>query len=398
VGTALATPVTHPVLPDYDGGGIVNLMASIATALGAPAGPYAAVRGAGLGQLLASRERVVLIVVDGLGHRYLTRNYPGSTLCRSLHGSLTSVFPSTTATAITAFLTGLAPAQHGITGWHMYFPDIAAIGAVLPLRTRQMDRPLTALGFDPARFFDRPSLFDRLPVRSFVVSPERIVNSVFNRLHSGTAERRGYGSLEQMFASILSCLRAAAGRRYIYAYYADFDSVAHEHGVNSRQADHVVRRFDAAFSAFLSHASGLDATVVVTADHGFIDSPPEWLVELDDHPDLRATLRLPLCGERRAAYCYVQPAQAGDFERYVQCRLADQAWLHRSEALIEQGWFGPGAPHAKLKDRVGDYTLVMKDNWTIKDSMPGEARHRQIGVHGGVTEDEMIVPLVVVQP
>jgi hypothetical protein len=398
VGTALATPLTLPVLPDYDGGSIVNLTASIAAALGAPAGPYPALRDPGLEQLLTSRDRVVLIVVDGLGHGHLTRDYPGSSLCHYLRGSLTSVFPPTTATAITAFLTGLAPAQHGITGWHMYFPEVATIGAVLPLRTRQTDRPLTALGLDPARFFDHQSFFDRLPVRSFVVSPERIVDSEFNRYHSGSAERRGYGSREQLFASILSCLRAAAGRRYIYAYYADFDSVAHEHGVNSRKAEQLMRRFDDAFSTFVAQAAGLDATVIVTADHGFIDSPPDRLIELDDHPFLTTMLRLPLCGERRAAYCYVHADRARDFEQYVQGALADQARLYRSETLIEQGWFGPGAPHPRLKERVGDYTLVMKDNWTIKDWLPGEARHRQIGVHAGVTADEMIVPLVVVQP
>lgn len=395
MGTPLATAES---LPDYGGGSILNLVASITTALGAPNGLYPALRHPDLQQLLPSRDRVVLIVVDGLGHGYLTQGHPGSSLCRYLRGSLTSVFPSTTATAITAFMTGLAPAQHGITGWHMYIPELDAVSAVLPWRTRSTNRPLTALGLDPERFYDRPSLFDRIPVRSFVVSPERIVDSEFNRHHSGSAERRGYRSLEQLFASILSCLRASAGGRYVYAYYADFDSVAHDHGVNSRRADQVMRRFDAAFSAFLAQAAGLNATVIVTADHGFIDSPPERLIELDDHPDLQAMLRLPLCGERRAAYCYVRPEKTRDFEDYVHGALADQVRLFVSEALLAQGWFGPGAPHPRLMQRIGDYTLIMKEDWTIKDWVPGEARHRQIGVHGGLSRDEMTVPLVVVQP
>ncbi len=395
MGTPLATAES---LPDYGGGGILNLITSITTALGAPNGLYPALRHPDVQQLLASRDRVVLIVVDGLGHGYLTQGYPGSSLCRYLRGSLTSVFPSTTATAITAFMTGLAPAQHGITGWHMYIPELDMVSAVLPLRTRSTNRPLTTLGLDPARFFDQPSLFDRLPVRSFVVSPERIVDSEFNRRHSGSAERRGYGSLEQLFASILTCLRAGGGRRYVYAYYPDFDSIAHEHGVNSARADQVMRRFDAAFSAFLDQAVGLNATVIVTADHGFIDSPRDRLIELDDHPDLQAMLRLPLCGERRAAYCYVRPERARDFEDYVHGALADQAGLFVSEMMIAQGWFGPGPPHPRLKQRIGDYTLIMKENWTIKDWVPGEARHRQIGVHGGLSSDEMMVPLVVVQP
>jgi predicted AlkP superfamily pyrophosphatase or phosphodiesterase len=395
--TLLATPPDHTILPDYDGGSIVNLMTTIAAAFGARDGPYPRLRNPDLAAALRDRDRVVLIVVDGLGASHLAR-YKDSALHRHLHRPLTSVFPSTTATAITTFLTGLAPAQHGITGWHMYFPEIAAVGAVLPFRTRRTDQPLTLLGLDTALVFDHRPVFDHLPVRSFVVSPGRIVDSEFNRAHSGAAQRIGYSSVEQLFDSILNCLRTTRQPSYTYAYYADFDSIAHQHGVGSPQADFVLRRFDTAFSAFLRAAAGLDATVLVTADHGFVDSPPDRLIELQDHQLLEAMLRLPLCGERRATYCYVRPGETHEFEDYVRRAFSEQAWVYRSETLIEQGWFGPGEPHPQLKDRVGDYTLVMKDNWTIKDWLPGEKRYRQIGVHGGVSADEMIVPLVVAQP
>jgi hypothetical protein len=30
--------------------------------------------------------------------------------------------------------------------------------------------------------------------------------------------------------------------------------------------------------------------------------------------------------------------------------------------------------------------------------LPGEQRYKQVGVHGGVTEAEMIVPLMIAQP
>ena len=95
-----------------------------------------------------------------------------SALRAHLRGSLTSVFPSTTATAITTFLTGLAPAQHALTGWHMWFAEQATVGAILPFRTRVSDRPLTALGIEPEHAL-RPSArsFERLPVRSYAVAP-----------------------------------------------------------------------------------------------------------------------------------------------------------------------------------------------------------------------------------
>jgi hypothetical protein len=389
-------PVTEAHLPDYAGGSIANLMASIGAALNAPATGSVPLAHPGLANALIGSTRIVLLVLDGLGYRrLLTAAHARGALRTHLRGPLTSVFPSTTASAITTFLTGLVPARHGITGWHMWLRKLGTVGVILPYRTRIGDRPLTALGIEPEALFTYRTFFESLPVRSYVVSPERIVSSVYNRAHSRGAELRAYVSLEQLFASTLACLRYTREPCYIYGYYADYDSMAHEQGVASRQADALLQRFDDALGAFLREAAGLDATVIVTADHGFIDSPGGRSIELDRHPLLEQTLRAPLCGERRVAYCYVQPQAAETFERYIASELADRCWLHSSETLIGEGWFGPGPPHAQLGERIGDYVLVMKDNWTIKQWLPGEERHRQIGVHGGVSEDEMSVPLVI---
>jgi hypothetical protein len=51
--------------------------------------------------------------------------------------------------------------------------------------------------------------------------------------------------------------------------------------------------------------------------------------------------------------------------------------------------------HPRLADRVGQYTLLARDNWTIGDQLLGESKHVQVGTHGGVTGDEMHVPLIV---
>ena len=56
-----------------------------------------------------------------------------------------------------------------------------------------------------------------------------------------------------------------------------------------------------------------------------------------------------------------------------------------------------GLPHPRLHERIGDYTLIMKEKAVIKDWLPGEPRYVQIGVHGGVTAQEMYVPLIVAE-
>ena len=54
-------------------------------------------------------------------------------------------------------------------------------------------------------------------------------------------------------------------------------------------------------------------------------------------------------------------------------------------------------PHPRLLERIGDYTLLMQDDWTIKDWVAGEQRYQHIGVHGGNSSAEMFVPLIMAQ-
>ena len=100
-------------LPDYQQGSIVNLMSAIIAALGGHSGlypPLPEVQKANLGD----ERNVVLFVIDGLGYEYLTKKAQDSVLAQHLCSRITSVFPTTTATAITTFFTGCAPQQHAL--------------------------------------------------------------------------------------------------------------------------------------------------------------------------------------------------------------------------------------------------------------------------------------------
>ena len=381
------------LLPDYCGGSIVNLMQSIATACGSTLARYPQL--ATLPAATLSRARhVVLLVIDGLGQRTLARHMAASPhLHQHLLGSMTSVFPSTTASAITAMMTGLAPAQHALTGWHMHLDEIDQTLAILPLLPRMGPVRLPANELPP-RLFEHASLFQGLDRESWVVAPQNIVGSAFNAWHSRAAQTRAYGSLDEMFACLGELLQETAIPRYIYAYYPDLDSYSHHYGTDSRQAVHTLAAFDDLFGDFLRRVRGSRSWVLVTADHGFIDSPPRRVISLDDHPQLGDLLLRPLCGERRVAYCYVAPDKRPAFEAYVRRHLARAAHLYASDRLIAAGWFGPPPYHPRLSSRAGDYTLVMKDNWTIKDWLPGEKRFAMLGVHGGISASEMRVPLV----
>ena len=132
----------------------------------------------------------MLLVIDGMGEALLRQAGQGTQLLAHRIGRLTSVFPSTTAAAVTTLLTGLAPAQHGLTGWHMYLAEAGSVLAVLPL-LRRVVRPCEhewPAVPPPKHLFDHRGLFGSLERRSHVVSPEAIADSAFNRFHTRGAQ------------------------------------------------------------------------------------------------------------------------------------------------------------------------------------------------------------------
>ncbi|MEW7976444.1 MAG: alkaline phosphatase family protein [Candidatus Sedimenticola endophacoides] len=380
------------ITPDYQGGGITNLMASVAQGLGGrPSGypPTPLVDPAAL----VGAANVLLLVIDGLGYDYLQRHGAGGFLQSNCQGRLTSVCPSTTASAIPTFLFGVPPQQHGFTGWFGYYRELGSVLAVLPFRPRHGGAPLGTQEISPRALCGREPLSESLAVPSLAVMPEWIADSDFNRAFQGPARLARYRDMETFFDCCAAGLRGG-GWHYVYAYWPEFDALAHEFGVASPQVAEHLARLEAGLERLQRRIAGSDTLVLVTADHGMIDSPPERTILLGQHPELADSLVLPLCGEPRFAYAYLRSGREQAFREYITGELAHAIDLHPSGRLLEQGWFGSGPPHPRLHQRIGDYALVLRDNYKIKDFILGEHPHLHIGVHGGVSQAEMYVPLI----
>jgi len=387
------------ILPDYHGASIVNLMQSIVVALGANdrASPYPPLTLAPA-RMFADRSKLVLFVIDGLGYEYLRETAGADAMGDALHGSMTSVFPSTTATAITTFLTGDAPQQHALTGWYMWFREIGLVAAPLPFTTRAGGLPLSSTGVDAPQLFANRSFADAIDRRCFIVQRRDLVDTSYTNAFRGNAEVRGYRSLQGFF----DVVREIVNREddcFVYAYWPQLDAMCHRFGADDERPREHLRQLDARFGAFLESTRDSGTTVVLTADHGFIDTTQATRLDLADHPRLAECLVLPLCGEGRVVYCYVDPAKRAQFEAYVSEDLGEYCEAIDQQALLHGEYFGLGCPHPRLAERIGHYALIMKNNYVLRDRLVGEGeRPVHIGVHGGTSSAEMLVPLVISKP
>lgn len=381
------------VLPDFGEGGIFGLASSFAGFLDGLPWRF----GSDGGDREADDPHVVVfLLLDGLGDCFLQQCGAGSALLDDRVRRLTSVFPSTTASAVTTMLTALAPCTHGLNGWFVRDRRFGGVVAPLPL-TERGGRRLAVDRTMLKAFFPYPNLFDQRRRRSVALLPAYIADSPFSRRHCRGAQILPHMDLEHMFDSIRAASRALhrKGGGFIHAYFADFDALSHEFGCQSAEATAVFWQIDSAYRRLLNDLAGENVTVVISADHGFVDSPPERFIRLDAWPEVFDMLDGCLWGERRAAFCEVRVGSEASFIAWAQAQLKGAARVVESRELLAAGLLGRGPNHRLLLERVGSHTLLMEPGWTIWDPRQGEEVHRMLGVHGGLSADEMWVPLIV---
>lgn len=378
------------VLPDFQHGGLFGLARDLRTWLHETDAVLPFVDAPPTAQ-------VVLVVIDGLGDAFLQRHGAGSALLRHRLQRLTSVFPSTTASAVTTLQTGLSPAQHGLTGWHI--DDRRFGGVVTPLPLSRRGAGALRAPHLAQRLFPYAGMYGdcRMPVA--VVAPADIAFSSFSRRHGRGAVLHGFARPDGFVPAIVDALvQDRVAPRYLHAYYSRFDAVCHRFGAHSDQAIAEFHRVDCLFARLLDQLAGREVTVLLTADHGFVDAPERKHLRLTYMPELARMLASPLFGERRVAFCKVRQGAGDDFQALATARLRGQAVVLPSRRLIEAGMFGPGKPSSQLSAHCGTHALLMEPGWTISDRMAREKPHRMRGVHGGLSGDEMWVPLIVARP
>ncbi len=378
--------------PNYHGGSIVNLISSIQKSFGAKS-VYKPLKGFNISSL--KNKNVVLIVIDGLGYEYLKKYGKNSFLARNLKQKITSVFPSTTASAFTSLTTGVAPQQHGLTGWFMYSQEIDNI--IAPLPGSVFDKRLKPLGskFDYSKIHNKKGFLSDLGAHSIHITKQDYIDSEYSSLIHQGANSLGYENINGFFSQIKSALNQKnVKRKFIFAYWPEFDTLCHKYGTKSKITRNHFDLISKKIKLLEKTAKKNNAVILVTADHGQIDSDDSKMIDLMSYRDIVESMLVASTGEPRATYFHIKKNKKMQFEKCVKNKLKKYCEIYKSSDLIEMNFFGHGKPHKELKNRIGDYVLIMKENYAIKNHFVLEKT--PIGHHGGLSKEEMFVPLILV--
>lgn len=368
------------LVPGYDQRALGALMPGAAAALGHDLGRPAV--------SLPAAERICVVVVDGLGHRMLLERPRAAPFLSTLmdpEQCLVAGAPSTTATSMASFGTGLPPGRHGLVGYEVMDPD----------RGELLNELRWHPDTDPLRWQPHPTVFQELAARGVPVT--QIGNPEF--YGSGLTEAALRGATFVGLTRLRDRVDAAVDRLrepgLVYLYWADVDSVGHVHGWRSAQWRRTVRALDREL-ARLSRCLPSGTLLVITADHGMVDVPHAERLDLAAQPGLWSRFRV-LGGEGRFAQLYCEPGtpadRVADLARQLADWIGERAHVCTRVAAIDAGWFGP--VEERVRPRLGEVIVAGREPFTLIDSRTARPHTLSlIGQHGSLTPDEQLVPFL----
>ncbi|MCX7902104.1 MAG: alkaline phosphatase family protein, partial [Burkholderiaceae bacterium] len=274
--------------PRYDGANLLNLTATLDAAFG-NASPYLPLAERALRERIMAARCVVLWLIDGLGLEPLLALSPQGALAASVRAELASVYPSSTAAAVTTLATARPPVAHAVPEWFLWFEEFGAVYRALPLGPRDPQAGLPPV-VDASTVYPQPALTRRADRPCVAVLPAHLAGSAYSRYAYAGARIVGVADEQAFVQAIVQAVEAAPAGCFVFAYEPRFDEAAHAHGVASDAAAAVVRRLDVLFERLAPALAARGALLLVTADHGFVDIPRERRLQLAQFPRLQRLL------------------------------------------------------------------------------------------------------------
>jgi hypothetical protein len=348
-------------------------------------------------------ERVVFVYFDAFGWTFLERHagHPLFDRARSdgLLVQLTAQFPSTTTAQVTTIHSGLPVAEHGLYEWHVYEPTLDRLITPLLFSFAGDGIRGTLLGqIEPDALFPTDSIYAQLAdagVRSTVVLPTSIARSAPNVGLLRKADVVPFETAPSALAAAARALEEGAG--YAHVYLDALDSLMHAVGTDDDAVGFVTR----SVLDDLHRATFRPGTLVLlTADHGMSPVDPARTVYVNElWPGLGERLEtgadgkpLAPAGSCRDLFLHVRDRHVDDVCTELGERLDSTADVVPVAELIAVGIFSE--PSARLRSRLANVVVLPRYGAAVYWHEAGRFEQRLHGQHGGLSPQEMEIPLV----
>jgi hypothetical protein len=406
---APALPLGLP-RPAYGGRSVANLLPSIVRALGlefAAGPPLAPPLTENLDPFEGRRAEgtIVVLQIDGFGWYPFAGWARPSTDALSAAWArvarpLTTVFPTTTVSALTSISSGVPPGRHGLVGPLQYLPRMGLTADIL--RMSRSDRPgaeeLVGPGWSPSDVTGVPSVFRR-GVHGVALSRRQFEGTGFNRVLYDGAEFVGYSTASDLAHLLEELLRRSHPPPLVLVYWDELDTVHHLRGPSQPLFEFEANRI----AHLVAHvAERVDAErqrstrLFVTADHGQVPVDPARQIRVDLVPEIANEMARPLAGDRRAGYLTARWGRLEALKEALRRNLPAETRIIPTADAVAAGLYGPPPYHPELAERLGDLLVLVPTPFgLLTPRLRVESRTAEfLGSHSGLAPEELLVPLL----
>ncbi len=369
------------------------------------------------GNLPTRYEKVILFFVDAFGWRFFERyaeKHPflKTILNTGVVSKMTSQFPSTTAAHATCIHTGLNVGQSGIYEWQYYEPLVDDI--IMPLlfayaRNSKRDS-LKQPALPPAAFYPTQTLYQALKAQGvvpYIFQSQAYTPSTFSEVVFQGAQVVPFKELNDVLALLAEVVVAhKAPPYYYYLYFDRIDALCHYYGPGTKPFEQGIETFFTAIDQLFYqkvHGKVQDTLLIITADHGQVEVNPKQTLYLNKHltgierymqTNARGQLIVP-AGSARDMFLHIQVEYIDEVCALLRKQLEGKAEVYRTADLIDQHFFGLQEPSQEFLSRVGNVVLLPYQRETTWWYEEGKFDMHFLGHHGGLTREEMEIPLLI---
>lgn len=361
-------------------------------------------------------DLVILLFVDGFGWRFFEKYAPKYPFLQrfidqGVVSKITAQFPSTTAAHVTCINTGIPVGQSGIYEWFYYEPEVGRVIAPLLFSFAGDGKTdtLKKAGISPASIYPQRTLYEDLHekgVTSYVFQGANIAHSTYSEVMFRGAKSLPYTTLPQGLQTLTELANAPKTTPlYAYIYFADIDSMGHRHGIDTpefeKSVHHIFTALEEHFWKKMSAPEGKKIATLLVADHGMVSVDPKTTLYLNKEiPTLlnhfkKDSRKEPIApaGSCRDFFLHIEEKELHETAELLRKFFNGKAEIYLTEQLIEQGLFGPN-PSPRFLQRAGNLVILPYAGEAIWWYEKGRFEQHFFGAHGGLTPQEMEIPLL----
>ena len=337
-------------------------------------------------------KNVVFIILDGMGEHILEKVSPTGYFRKKEIDCITSVYPSTTTAALTAYYSGKPPYETGWIAWSQYFKEYGRDIDMLSHRESYTSRDLKNARIN---VFDTTvkykSVFEQIEealpnIKAYEITPS----------YSDKRAKRSIraDSIDEIIMNI-ETLCKNPDEKFILAYCDNPDGLLHKFGTDSEEVKEFIENTERKIEDMCKNLTE-DTVVIISADHGHKDINKAYSIL--DYPEIQKCLILPPSLESRVVTFWVKEDMKEEFVKNFNKNFENDFWLMTKEEFLEKNMLGFGKKHPKIDDFIGNYIALSISDSIIKlENYLTEGKKLKKSTHCGLTKEEMEVPVIIIK-